>query len=234
MKEVLRNLIIAALAFVCFGIPALAEDFHVLVREGRLQKVRSELHRDSRLAGIKDGLGRTPLHIAAEQGDLRIVNVLINAGCKVNEIDFLKGYTALHYAALYNHNKIIRFLLSRNANLSIQDTDGNFPLHFSSANGCVDAVKTLIEHQADPNCMNRFWQSPLHMVALGKLNRELFPFASLKEDVYLQVAKILLENGAYSTLRDVFLDTPETIVVKHFKDNPFAQGLIKLIIDHGI
>ncbi|GAB4282904.1 MAG: hypothetical protein Kow0029_28750 [Candidatus Rifleibacteriota bacterium] len=205
-----------------------AADFHDLLQSGEIREIRQEIDRDRRLATLKDELGRTPLHLAAEKGDLDLVNILINYGADVNATDNLKGFTPMHYAALHNHCKIIAFLLSRCASLEIQDVDGNMPLHFSAANGCVDAVKILLDHQADPNCMNKLWQSPLHKAVNSMLGIERLPYSSAKAEKYLAVARELLNSGAFPTLRDIHFNSPESIVASHWKKSIPAREMLNL------
>jgi ankyrin repeat protein len=55
----------------------------------------------------KDGSGKTPLILAAWQGDLKAVKKLLKSGAEVN--------TALMFAAYYGHAEIEAYLLSRGA-----------------------------------------------------------------------------------------------------------------------
>jgi ankyrin repeat protein len=225
----LLSTLFSLVIFAGWAVSLSGQDFHRLVIQEKYEEVAAELARDPRLAKMTDELGRTPLQLAAERGDFRLVNLLVNAGCPVNAVDNLKGYSALHYALLHNYTRIARFLLSRRADLNLQDNDGNFPLHIAAANGCVDAVMLLLEHRADPNCMNRYRKNPLHFVAVGPKNQAEFPFASQNEENYLEIAEILLKNGTFATLRDINNDIPATILVRYWKDEYFAREMIRIL-----
>lgn len=214
-------------ALFAFFSAAIARDFHQLVRSGNLEKVKAEIAKDKRLVNLNDELGRNPLQLASENGYLAMVNILINAGADIDHIDRLKGFSAMHYAALRNHPKILSFLLSRGADMTIQDSEGNFPLHYCAANGCVETVTILIDHQADVNCMNRHWQIPLHLCALAGQKPQQFPFASQKQQEYLRVAEILVKNGAFAGLRDIYDDTPATIAARHKSD--FLKQFLQIV-----
>jgi hypothetical protein len=204
-------------------------DFHQLVSQGKFEQVKKELERDSRLITLKDELGRSALMLAVQKGNFALANYLVNQGCKVNGGDNLKNYTALHYAALYNHCRLLKYLLSRRADVSAQDNEGNFPIHIAAANGCSEAVKLLLIHRAEVNSMNHYWQTPLHLAARGTKNKKEFPYALNKSTNYLEVAELLLESGAFSQLKDVNQNMPATILVKHRHDTNFAARFLKLI-----
>ena len=51
----------------------------------------------------------TPLHSAAQHGDLSSVRHLLAAGANPNALD-LQGMTPLAYAALRGHNRIVTML----------------------------------------------------------------------------------------------------------------------------
>ena len=205
------------------------EDFHDLIINGKLSRVRAEIQRDNRLANMRDELGRTPLMLAVQSGNFAMVNFLVNEGSKVNAKDNLKHYTALHYATLYNHSRILKYLLSRRADVKAQDNEGNFAIHIAAANGCSEAVKLLLQHRAEVNSMNQYWQTPLHLVAMGTLNSKKFPYALKNIDKYLEVAEILLKAGAFNQLKDVNQNMPATILIKHWHNSDFAVRFIRLI-----
>jgi ankyrin repeat protein len=221
--------VVSCLFLLSCLLPLRAKDFHWLVERGTLKEIRQALNGDARLATMKDELGRTPLQLAVIKGDLRLVNVLLNAGAEVNVADRLKGYCAIHYAALYKHAKITAFLLARRADLRVKDNEGNFPLHIAAANGCHEVVRILLEHRADPNAMNKFWQNPLHLCAKGVKNSNDFPFASNNESDYLKVVELLMKFGAYTLLRDYKEDTPAAIVMRNYQNSGFAQAMIRLL-----
>lgn len=206
-----------------------AADFHNLIRNGELEKVRRSLADDDVLANMADEIGMSPLHIAVINGHLRIVNVLINAGAEVNASDRLKQMTPLHYAAFYNYPRIMLFLLSRRADHSMADSGGNLPLHFAVANGCYSTTDILLQHRANPDCLNQNWQTPLHLAAYATNNREQFPAALKKEDDYLEVAKLLLREGATRGIKDVWQNLPETIAWQGANRRDFARSFTRIM-----
>ena len=228
------SLLVAMASLVWCNLPANASGFHDLIREGELEQVRASLARDSVLANMADEIGMSPLHIAVISGNLRIVNVLINAGAEVNATDHLKRRTPLHYAAFHNYPKIMLFLLSRRADHSMADSEGNQALHFAAANGCYSTADILLQHLANPDCLNQNWQTPLHLAAFAGSQRDLFPFASVKSDDYLDVTRLLLLQGATPGIKDIWQNLPETIAWQHSGGKKFARTFTRLMSGQGL
>lgn len=70
--------------------------------------------------------GDSCLHIAAMRGDLRAVQLLLNAGLDVNLLGDL-GNTPLHYARMAAHLDVIEHLISRGANPDFVNELGKKP-----------------------------------------------------------------------------------------------------------
>lgn len=60
---------------------------------------------------------QSELHRAAVQGDLPLFRSLLDAGAELNARD-AEGASPLHYAILYEHSDLARFLLSKNADIN--------------------------------------------------------------------------------------------------------------------
>ena len=79
---------------------------------------------------VSDTSGRSPLHIAASVGKLKVLDWLLRfKGAQVNAKDGESGYSALHRAIFHGQLHIAKALVSNyNANLYVQDFDGLTPL----------------------------------------------------------------------------------------------------------
>jgi ankyrin repeat protein len=75
--------------------------------------------------------GDTCLHIAAHQGNLRAVELLIRAGLDIN-LQGDMGYTPLHYART---PEIVAVLLASGASTSIENDFGHAPIGWSGGGG---------------------------------------------------------------------------------------------------
>jgi len=70
---------------------------HIAAHEGYKDMVKLILSESWDYMAQKDSEGRTPLHLAAMNGDLEIVERLVDGGAEIGARDSI-GFTALHYA----------------------------------------------------------------------------------------------------------------------------------------
>jgi len=75
----------------------------------------------------RDGHGRTPLHLAALDGDFEVAALLAEQGARLEEVDCC-GRTAMHMAALQVNVSVVLVLLACGADLTAQDNTDSTPL----------------------------------------------------------------------------------------------------------
>lgn len=90
----------------------------------------------------------TPLHYAADQGDLEVVKALIARGAEVNAKTG-EGVAPLHYAVAAGHLGIVEHLLealeARNEEKNPKDKNGFTTLHIAVTKGNEALTKFIIE-----------------------------------------------------------------------------------------
>jgi ankyrin repeat protein len=92
---------------------------------------------------------------AAEEGDLPAVRGFVRRKPKnVDEIGDCGG-TALHEAAVRGHVAVAEFLVSRNADVNIQNVWSSTPLHIATYHGHVDYIKVLLAANAKTSLKDR-------------------------------------------------------------------------------
>ncbi|XP_047316502.1 ankyrin repeat-containing protein At5g02620-like [Impatiens glandulifera] len=129
---------------------------------------------DASTAGVKARNGYDPFHIAAKQGDLGIVKVLMDAFPELSLTSDQLNTTALHTAAAQGHVEIVNFLLEKNSGLAtIAKSNSKTALHSSARNGHLDVVKALLRNEPGmATRVDKKGQTALHMAVKG-LNDEL-------------------------------------------------------------
>ncbi|KAI5582544.1 hypothetical protein POPTR_007G099600v4 [Populus trichocarpa] len=121
-------------------------------------------------AGIKARNGFDAFHVAAKQGDIEILRVLMEAHPELSMTVDLSNTTALHTAATQGHIEIVNFLLDAGSSLStIDKSNGKTALHSAARNGHVEVVRALLT--MEPGIATRIdkkGQTALHMAVKGQ------------------------------------------------------------------
>ena len=104
------------------------------IESNNIKKVKENL--DGNILGLnklnKNGI--SPLHLAVINGNLEIINLLLEKGANPNLVSLKKKQTPLHYAYIFKNietNKIINILLKYNANANLEDINNKMPKEYS-------------------------------------------------------------------------------------------------------
>ncbi len=207
--------------------------------------------RDVLKAGVDpnslNSMGRSALNIAADHGNLEIVQLLLDDGAKVDLRSW--GFsTALFSATGAEHAQIMKLLIARGADVNAQDEQQYRPLHLA-ARKSRECVEILISAGAEVNCLESHGYSPLHYAAVsGK--RDIVEFLidsganvnltsdnnytvlmatvdqdGLGKEMTLEMINLLLSKGANPNIRNSGDMTAYDIATqRHFDD---AAALLK-------
>jgi hypothetical protein len=120
------------------------EDIRKYVRK-RLKNSSGE--RRKALLCLKERIGWTALHAAAEMGLEGKMEELIRRGADVNA-RAANGQTALHVATREHQDGVVSLLLKDKANPNIRDRHGLTPLQYAARSNSKGIVKSLRAHGA--------------------------------------------------------------------------------------
>jgi len=67
----------------------------------------------------------TPLHLAAQEGHLSVVEYLFNQNTDINSKD-KNDYTPLHLAAQEGHLSVVEYLINKKADVNAKDKNVKF------------------------------------------------------------------------------------------------------------
>ena len=105
--------------------------------------------------------------MVAKSGDTNLLIVLLRSGADVNAVGDSK--TALHVAAFYGQEAIVKFLLEEGAHVNtLGFRHKNTPLQIAALHGHIEVVKLLIERRADINAKDTLNRTALSMAAGNK------------------------------------------------------------------
>lgn len=134
---------------------------------------------------LRDDLQRTPAHYAAAGGSSRVLAVLADKGCDINDRDRFNK-TPLHYAAGLGQVEVTKELVKRDCIIA-KDQCNMTPLHVAAFHGQSQCVQVIVE-----SCV---------VDVNGKADDELTPLFLATHSGNIQCMGVLLEAGANINLR---------------------------------
>jgi len=163
----------------------------------------------------EDNLGATPLHLAAMNGDLDLVNSLIKKGFDINSMGGNKWATPLMAASHKGQVDIIESLILNNALINVKNWVGYRAIHFAAAAGHVGALELLIKHKAKLQAATDNGRTPLSKaIESNKIN----------------AVKYLVKKGADINSLDKGLGVSELALAAIYGKN---IEIVKFLLDQG-
>ncbi|XP_063904135.1 uncharacterized protein LOC135123427 [Zophobas morio] len=102
----------------------------------------------------------TPLLLACENGNLKIVEYFVKSGVDVNRVNE-NGGTPLYIASLRGHQEVVEYLCTVGAEINRADNQGGTPLYAASFNGHENVVEYLVTVGAEINRSDDYGATPL-------------------------------------------------------------------------
>lgn len=156
------------------------KEIRAAIKEEDVRKIKSLLGLDQGLLSMITVSG-TWLHVAAAQGRLEIVKILVSLGADVNAKGGVLGGSPLNEAAAEGHLEIVKYLLSCGAKMDVSEPERN-PLFSAIYGGHMDVVKLLIDRGID-----------VHVKYSGPSMNNMDPLAFAQERGQTEIAKLLAE-----------------------------------------
>ena len=121
----------------------------------------------------------TPIGIAAAKGHLKIVELLIKHGARIDILSSVRQYSPVFMACMNNHLEIVKLLIENDADIHLPSLDGRTCLMVSVKS--EEICKLLLDHGAMVN-------------ATDKKGKTALQYAT--EENQIEVSKLLLQHGA--------------------------------------
>ena len=159
----------AVLAVALLTGAAAPDDEELLdaTKRGDVAAVRSLL-KEGADPNASQGDGLSALHLAAQEGNVDIIDVLFAAGAGIEAKTRIGDYTPLHLASWGAHASAVGALIAAGADPgAVSTTSGVTPLHLAAkATSGESAVRSLLEHGAPVDAReSAFGQTPLIFAA---------------------------------------------------------------------
>jgi ankyrin repeat protein len=157
--------------------------------------------------------GGTALMADLETNQIRAMQMLSEAGAKINQLDKI-GNSALHHAVLLGNSRAVEFLILKGANLNQTGAGGYTPLMYAAKYGRQSIAEALIKAGAKINMQAGF---------LGKTSLML---ASERGSLF--TVKLLLDHGAKTNVKE---KGKYTALDRAIQNN--HREIADLLADHG-
>ncbi|OAY41281.1 ankyrin repeat-containing protein At5g02620 [Manihot esculenta] len=145
---------------------------YVAAECGHVELVKEMIkYYDTGSAGIKARNGYDAFHIAAKQGYLEILRVLMEANPELAMTFDSSNTTALHSAASQGHVEVVNFLLERGSSnlVNIAKSNSKTALHSAARNGHLEILKALLSKEPGlATRVDKKGQTALHMAVKGQ------------------------------------------------------------------
>ena len=117
-------------------------DHFTIAAYGNTNELKVLITRDKSLLKTSDEHGRTLLYLSCKSGFYDMAKMLLRRGADINEIQSC-GSTALHAAAYYGHEHVVRLLLEYGAQTDIKNTWQNTALEESYSKEITNLIKEI-------------------------------------------------------------------------------------------
>jgi len=135
----------------------IADIFVDLKKTRSIKQSKKLMHEARSKADLTDG--KSLLHLAVADNNLRLVSRLINLGHIIDVVD-LDGKSPLHIAAQNNLSEIAQKLIEEKANVNLKDVHEKTALEIAVEGGddCLDVIKILAKSKIDPEMVKAVFE----------------------------------------------------------------------------
>ena len=143
----------------------LGTPLHVAVAQESVPLAKILISHGADLEAPSEDRGARAIHLAANFGDLEMLNLLLDGGADIEAKD-QTGQTPLLIAAATNNLKVVKVLLDRGADKEARESGkGQTPLMRACRLGFLEIAVTLVANGADINAVDSAGRSPLKLAA---------------------------------------------------------------------
>ncbi|UCG28774.1 MAG: ankyrin repeat domain-containing protein, partial [Bacteroidales bacterium] len=211
MKTLKSILVLAAV--LCAGLTTQSQEIFKAVKSNDSAKVKALIEKDVSLTNAKDDVNNTPLHYAAENGYLTLVELLVSKGADIKTTNNQLN-SPLNMAILNGKDDVSEYLIENGSDLHHQNIMGYTPLHLAARHNRITAVRLLIARGVDIDRRDNYERTPLNYLTLMTDN--------------VEAARLLIKSGADVNAKDVNGMMPLNHAV-----HGNSHGLIDLLLDNG-
>jgi len=123
------------------------------IQQGDIEQASTLIVETGANVNTRNAVGASPCHIAANNGLISILELILSYGCDPNVTTHLQYglQTPLHMAVHKGYKKVVETLLNNYADPNIVDSQGFSALHIAARKGYLDIAKLLISKGCNVN-----------------------------------------------------------------------------------
>ena len=144
------------------------------------------LPEDIRNINYQDEEGSSALHYSCDEGNLKIVEILLKANCETN-IKNNKLKTPLHLASKRGYFDISKKLIENGALLNVYDLEKNSPLHYVCMYNHVELLKYFLGKLPQANSKNIYNKMPIDLTTNKEMKDLLENYLKKNENSYHKI-----------------------------------------------
>ena len=230
--------------------------FLLACSQGKMEMIEMMINHcnSSDIISCRDLYGHTCLHCCIQSiNSNKIINFLIGGGAEINAVNN-KGQTPLIISTIYGSTQAVTTLLEREADVLIQDIEGNNAMHHAVTRSRKKIIELLLKHPKAGDlvmCMNKKNQSPFHNALRLGFFEVISPivaiikhkFKNIKDDNGNNYLHLAAQGGDWKTI-NILLEIPECLKLLNEinKDGgtPLhigaifgSLGCVKILLSHG-
>jgi ankyrin repeat protein len=191
---------------------------HLAVKNSHTHIVKTLLRKGLNLQTLGRNIWDSVMDECMRKGELSIVKTLLAASDTQFGLANLRGQTLLHLSAIHGNASVLKYLLDETPiadHINDRDHRHRTALYCASLHGRADAVRILVQHDADVALADQQGWTPLHAVCTSQI---------VLEQKIQAVIVALVEGNASSYVQDHQGKTPYDWTRPQWSDGKVKDG----------
>ena len=128
----------------------------------------------------QDEKGNTALHYSCDEGNLKIVEILLDANCNTN-LTNNNNETPLHLSSKNGYFDISKKLIEKGALLNVYDSEGNTPIHYVCKNNYAEILNYFLTKSPQLNDKNKDGKIPIELTTSNEIKESIQNYLNKNE-----------------------------------------------------
>ena len=147
----------------------------------------------------KDTNGYSALHYACDEGNYKIVEILLNSNCDPN-LENNEKKTGLHLSSKHGYFDISKLLLENGALINVKDSEKNTPLHYVCMNNHLELLNYYLTKFPRADEKNIYGNTPLDLTNNIEIKKILENYLGNSQNQYRNIKIHESSNSHLKTL----------------------------------